>query len=70
MKQNTWLEELSYNPINSLININNPSIGYFTRRDLLDEKVPEVNCLWELNVPKRLIKNQQEDGSWKYPGGQ
>ncbi len=70
MKQNTWLKELSYNPIDSLINSNNPSIGYFTRRDLLEENIPEINYLWGLNVPKILIKNQQEDGSWKYPGVQ
>ena len=70
MKQNRWLKELTYDPIDSLMNSNNPSIGYFTRRDLLEENIPEINYLWGLKVPKILIKNQQEDGSWKYPGVQ
>jgi hypothetical protein len=64
-----WLKELSYNPIDCLINSNNPAIMYFTRRDLLDEILPEVDYLWDLPVAARLINKQQEDGSWKYPGG-
>ncbi len=67
MVQNLWLEEFAYDPIDSLVNSNNPSIQYFTRRDLLDENMPHVDCLWELPVPVKLLKKQQEDGSWKYP---
>lgn len=67
MIQNRWLKDLSYDPIDSLINSNNCSIEYFTRRDLLDEYVLEVDCLWELPVPKKLVSKQKEDGSWKYP---
>ena len=68
MIQDRWLKELSYDPIDLLINSNNSSIEYFTRRDLLDEDVVEVDCLWELPIPKKLISKQKEDGSWKYPG--
>lgn len=67
MDQNLWLEEFAYDPIDSLVNSNNPSIQYFTRRDLLDENMPHVDCLWELTVPVKSLKKQQEDGSWKYP---
>ena len=67
MVQNLWLEEFAYDPIDSLVNSNNPSIEYFTRRDLLDENMPGVDCLWELPVPVKLLRKQQEDGSWKYP---
>ena len=67
MIKNNWLKELAYDPIESLINSNNPSIIYFTRRDLLDENVVEVESLWELPMPQKLIKKQQGDGSWEYP---
>ncbi len=70
MIKNCWLKELSYDPIDTLMNLNNPSIEYFTRNDLLDEDLLEVECLWELAIPKKIIKKQQEDGSWKYPGVQ
>jgi Squalene-hopene cyclase C-terminal domain len=65
-----WLKKLSYDPIESLIRTDNPSIQYFTKRDLLKEKVVDVDCLWDMQLPKKLIKSQQEDGSWKYPGAQ
>jgi hypothetical protein len=64
-----WLEKLPYNPLDCLISSNNPAIEYFTKRDLLEEKVPSVKVLWDLSVPKSLFNRQQEDGSWKYPGG-
>lgn len=67
MVQNIWLKELAYNPIDTLVNSNNPSIEYFTRRDLLDENMPNVDCLWELPVPGKILRKQEEDGSWKYP---
>ncbi len=64
-----WLKELSYDPIESLINSKNRSIDYFTKRDLLDRDVPDISCLWELKVPKKIVQKQQDDGSWIYPGG-
>jgi Squalene-hopene cyclase C-terminal domain len=67
---NMWMKKLSYDPIESLIRTDNPSIQYFTKRDLLNENVVEVDCLWDMKLPKKLIKSQQEDGSWKYPGAQ
>ena len=63
-----WLSRFSYDPISSLMSTNNPSIQFFTNRDLLDKKELNVDCLWDLPLPKKLIKNQQDDGSWKYPG--
>lgn len=65
-----WTKKLFYNPINTLMAINNPYIQYFTRKDLLDEDVFEVEGLWDLKISKGIIRKQQEDGSWKYPGGQ
>jgi hypothetical protein len=47
----------------------NEAIQFFARRDLLGEEVPSVETLWNLPFPVRAIDAQQEDGSWKYPGG-
>jgi len=64
-----WRKEFRVDPIPALISSNNRAIEYFTRRDLLHEKVEPVDALWELPEAKRLLRRQQEDGSWKYPGG-
>jgi hypothetical protein len=64
-----WRKELRVDPIPSLISAKNKAIEYFTRRDILDEKVEPIETLWELAETKKLLNRQQEDGSWKYPGG-
>jgi hypothetical protein len=64
-----WLDKLQFNPLNTLLNCSNPAIDYFTRKDLLEEKVAKINTLWELPAPKKIINKQQDDGFWKYPGG-
>jgi hypothetical protein len=64
-----WRKELRFDPIPSLISSKNKAIEYFTRRDLLDEKVEPIETLWELAEAKKVLNRQQEDGSWKYPGG-
>jgi hypothetical protein len=64
-----WRKELRVDPIPSLISAKNMAIEYFTRRDILDEKVEPIETLWELPEVKKILNKQQEDGSWKYPGG-
>ena len=64
-----WRKELRVDPIPSLISAKNRAIEYFTRRDILDEKVEPIETLWELPEIKKIFSRQQEDGSWKYPGG-
>jgi hypothetical protein len=44
----------------------NEAIGYFTCRDLLDEKTLPIDFLWDLPEVKVLLRKQQPDGSWKY----
>jgi len=62
------IDGLDTDPTELLLSCNNPSIEYFTRRDLLEEKVVGIETLWELKPVLRILKKQQEDGSWKYPG--
>jgi hypothetical protein len=36
-------------------------------KNLLDEDLDQVQHLWELKEAKRILRKQQEDGSWRYP---
>jgi hypothetical protein len=47
----------------------NQAIRYFVRRDLLEEAVEKIESVWQLPQVAKLLRRQQPDGSWKYPGG-
>lgn len=63
-----WLNALEYNPIPALLESNNKAILSFVERDLLAQEV-SVNDLWQLSEPQRILRRQNPDGSWLYPGG-
>jgi hypothetical protein len=46
----------------------NKAIIYFTRRDLLEEKVEPISVIWSLPEPQKILKKQLPDGSWKKSG--
>lgn len=56
-------------PAPALLAAGDVALAYFVRRDLLGESVGPVSALWELPEPQRLLRKQQADGSWRYPGG-
>lgn len=60
-----WLDDLKYDPIVPLLESNNDAIIYFTRRDLLAEKVASVEHLWNLVEPQEILRKQKEEGYWK-----
>ena len=60
--------KLKTNPIPTLLSCGNPAIEYFTRKDLLDEKIGPVTDLWQLPDVIKILKKQEKNGSWKYPG--
>lgn len=62
------LRKLKIDPIPSLLSCGNPAIEYFTRRDLLDEEVGPINDLWQIPAAMKILKKQEDNGSWKYPG--
>lgn len=64
---NSWQNELKVDPVPNLLSLGNEAIKYFTLNDLLDRKVESVEMLWELPEVKKILKKQQNDGSWKYP---
>jgi hypothetical protein len=61
---------LRYDPLPALLACGNPAVEYFTRRDLLGERTGPVKQLWDLPAAQKILRRQQEDGAWKYPGGQ
>jgi hypothetical protein len=63
----SWLEYFKYNPIHPLLNSGNLAIEYFVHRDILEEAVPEVSVIWNMDLPKKLIRKQTDAGFWKYP---
>lgn len=63
-----WIENLHLNPLNILLSCDNQAIEYFTLKDLLEEDITPVQVLWELPVVSKILKKQQDNGSWKYQG--
>ncbi|MFX1451367.1 MAG: hypothetical protein ACFFCM_11020, partial [Promethearchaeota archaeon] len=61
-----WLKIFNYDPISYLKTSSNKAITLFFKRDLMDEDI-NLEVLWDLPEVTKLIKRQQEDGSWKYP---
>jgi hypothetical protein len=64
-----WRRRLRIDPLPNLLSSENEALRYFVNRDLLDEEVGPVDALWELAQVAKVLRKQQEDGSWKYPGG-
>ena len=62
-----WKKQFKYDPLVPLISSNNEAIIYFTKRDLLNEKVEPLETLWILPPAIKIINQQQEDGYWRYP---
>ncbi len=59
---------LYYNPLPALLSSRNDAVVFFARCDLLDEKTDSVRSLWDLPEPRKILRGQQADGSWKKPG--
>ena len=52
-----------------MLSSKNGAIVFFANRDLLNATEGSVETLWKLPPAAKMLKRQQEDGSWKYPGG-
>ncbi len=64
----TWRTALNYDPIPALTGVDDPALIYFIKRDLLGERVGEIQVLWDLDEPRKLISIQNANGSWRYGG--
>lgn len=65
----SWQKKFSVDPVPNLLSLENEAIKYFTKRDLLDKKVESIETLWKLRNAEKILRKQQADGSWEYPGG-
>ena len=66
---NRWKDYLNYNPIPFLKLTKNQALQYFINRDLMELDPGPINKLWKLQDVNKIVKKQQENGSWRYPGG-
>jgi hypothetical protein len=64
-----WRKALGVDPLPLLLECGNPGIVYFARRDLLGELTGPVSPLWDAPAASRILRRQNADGSWTYPGG-
>ncbi len=61
-----WLSKLKVDPTKPLLESGEDSIIYFTKRDLLEERVKPIDSIWDLPEVQKILKTQMTDGSWKY----
>lgn len=64
----SWLQDLRYDAVQPLLNSGNIAIEFWTRADVLKEKpsIPKSE-LWNLQIPAKILRKQNADGSWTYP---
>ena len=65
---NEWRSQLKVDPIPNLIELENPAIRFFVEQDLLEEAPGDSKELWIMPEAASLVRRQQTDGRWKYPG--
>jgi len=68
MIEKSWRKRVRIDPVPVLQTSGNEAVVYFTKRDLLDESVGSLDYIWQLPTPQKLLRKQQPDGSWIYPG--
>lgn len=64
-----WTSILKHDPVPHLLSSSNTAVSHFAKGDLLGQATLSSKVLWELPIPLGIVKKQQENGSWKYPGG-
>ena len=64
-----WPSVLKYDPLSPLLSADNDAVTFFVARDLLGKAEQNLAALWALPEAQKIVKKQQQDGSWKYPGG-
>jgi hypothetical protein len=62
------LAPLKINPIETQLSSGNEAVAYFTRRDLLEEKVEPIDFIWQLPEVQKLFRKQQPYGSRRHTG--
>ncbi|HUC90057.1 MAG TPA: hypothetical protein VMR45_04600 [Patescibacteria group bacterium] len=68
MKHDNWTSILKFDPIGPLVASTNQAVSFFAARDLAGKSQTDPTQLWSLPAAQEIIRRQQDDGSWKYPG--
>jgi hypothetical protein len=63
-----WKTPLAVDPIPTLLASGNPAIVFFTNQDLAGDNSISKEILWDLPELAKILRKQQPDGSWIYPG--
>jgi len=66
----SWKAQLSTDPEPRLLASQDAALAYFVQRDLLTGDERPVEQLWQLPEARAIVRRQQENGSWRYPGQQ
>ncbi|BCW43295.1 hypothetical protein StoSoilB5_04790 [Arthrobacter sp. StoSoilB5] len=65
----TWLNGLRFDPIAPLVSSGHPAVRYWAEREFLQGSAGTAEtALWDLPIPRRIMRHQGPDGSWPYPG--
>ena len=62
-----WSTNFKYDPIDPLINCEDEAVSLSSKRDLLDENIT-LQKLWQLPGAQKILRKQNKNGSWNYPG--
>ena len=61
-----WFDKFNYNPIEPLINHKSEAVKVSAKKDLLNKNI-SLTSLWKEPEAQKIIKRQNNNGSWKYP---
>ena len=64
-----WRSVFTYDPVDALLSSGNNAVAFFAERDLIGNNNIKTESLWNLPDAQKIVRKQQENGSWKYPGG-
>ncbi len=68
-KKDSWISLFTFDPRPALLSSGNKAVAYFAARDLAGSTTDNIESIWDLPEAQKIVRKQQEDGSWKYPGG-
>lgn len=64
----SWFPDLRYNAIDPLMASQHSAVEYWTQRDIMQKKFAAPQAvLWDLPIPRTIVRRQNADGSWTYP---
>jgi hypothetical protein len=62
-----WRKHLKYDPLLQFKGVEDDALQHQVLRDLRGANPGPVTSLWDLQPVQKILRKQQEDGSWKYP---